>query len=65
MKMLDEWHTSVEKWHQHDQGDHNVEGKAAGHLNVGPPEPRLVLRDGPDLLILILVPVLVRCGQTE
>ena len=47
--------------HQHDQGDHNIEGEGAGHFYICPSEPPLVLGDGVDTL----VPVLVRCGQTE
>ena len=55
MKMLDEWHTSVEKRHQHDPGDQDVEGEGAGHLDICPPEPPLVLRDSVDSLIPVLV----------
>ena len=47
--------TSVPERHQHHQGDHNVEGEGTGHLNVGAFEPPLVLRDGVDTLIPILV----------
>ena len=53
--------TSVPERHQHHQGDHDVEGEGAGHLDICPPEPPLVLRD----CVVTLVPVLVRCGQAK
>ena len=47
--------TSVPERHQHHQGDHNVEGEGAGHLDICPPEPPLVLGDGVDSLVPVLV----------
>ena len=57
------WLTCVEERHQQEQGDHNVEGEAAGHLNVGPAEPLFILRDCLDLCILI--PLLVWRSQAQ
>ena len=53
--------TSVPERHQHQQGDQDVEGEGAGHLNVGASEPPLVLGDG----VITFIPVLVRRGQTQ
>ena len=47
--------TRVPDRHQHHQGDNNIEGEGAGHLNICPPEPPLVLRDGVDTLVPVLV----------
>ena len=47
--------TSVPERHQHHQGDHNVEGEGAGHLNVSASEPPLVLGDSVDTLVPVLV----------
>ena len=59
--MNNEWLTSVEKRHKHDQGDHNVHSKAEGHFNVDPMKLLLVLRNGFD----ILIPVLIWGGHTQ
>ena len=53
--------TSVPERHQHHQGDQDIEGEGAGHLDVGASESPLVLGDS----VVTLVPVLVRCGQTK
>ena len=53
--------TRVPERHQHHQGDQDVEGEGAGHLDVSPLEPPLVLRDGDGAFI----PVLVRRGQAD
>ena len=47
--------TSVPERHQHHQGDQDIEGEGAGHLNVGASEPPLVLGDGVDSLVPVLV----------
>ena len=47
--------TSVPERHQHHQGDQDVEGEGAGHLDIHPPEPPLVLGDGVDSLVPVLV----------
>ena len=53
--------TSVPERHQHHQGDHNVEGEGAGHLDICPPEPPLVLGDS----VVTFIPVLVWGGQAQ
>ena len=53
--------TSVPERHQHHQGDQDIEGEGAGHLNICASEPPLVLGDGVDSL----VPVLVWGGQAK
>ena len=53
--------TCVPERHQHHQGDQDVEGEGAGHLNICASEPPLVLRDGDGAFI----PVLVRRGQAD
>ena len=47
--------TSVPERHQHHQGDQDIEGEGAGHLDICPPEPPLVLGDGVDSLVPVLV----------
>ena len=47
--------TSVPERHQHHQGDQDVEGEGTGHLDIRPPEPPLVLGDGVDSLVPVLV----------
>ena len=47
--------TSVPERHQHHQGDQDIEGEGAGHLDIGASEPPFVLGDGVDSLIPVLV----------
>ena len=47
--------TSVPERHQHDQGDQDIEGEGAGHLDICSPEPPLVLGDVVDPLVPVLV----------
>ena len=47
--------TCVPERPNHYQGDYNIEGEGAGHLNVGTAEPPLVLGDSVDTLVPVLV----------